>query len=180
MITTIYSSAIQGVDACKIAVEVSISKGMGYQITGLPDDSIKESLTRIAIAIDKLGYYMPRTKLVINLAPSGIRKYGTAFDLPMAIGILLSSGQIVDIGKLADYCIVGELGLDGKIYPIRGALSMAAQAKRDGFKGIIVPASNATEAALVKGLQIYALNTLSNMIQFILVGLVDNTRCVAS
>ena len=168
MITTVYSSSILGVDACKIAVEVSISKGLGYQITGLPDDSIKEGLTRIAIAIDKLGYYMPRTKIVINLAPGDIRKYGTSFDLSMAIGVLLSSDQIIDIGKLEDYCIVGELGLDGKIYPVRGVLCMAAQAKRDGFRGIIVPACNAAEASLVKGINIYALNHLRELIDFVM------------
>lgn len=167
MIVTIYSSALSGMDAYKIAVEVSVTRGMGYQITGLPDESIKESLTRIAIAIDRMGYYMPRTKLVINLAPADIRKYGTAFDLAITTGILLASEQIFDLGKLADYCIAGETGLDGKIYPVRGALCMACQAKRDGFRGIIVPACNAPEASLVKGIEVYAVNHVQELLDFI-------------
>jgi magnesium chelatase family protein len=168
MIATIYSSAVYGLDAYKITVEVSVSKGLGYQITGLPDDAIKESLTRMAIVIGELGYYMPRTKLVINLAPADMRKCGTALDLAAMIGILLASEQLSGPGKLRDYCIVGEIGLDGKIYKVHGALCMAEQAKRDGFKGIIVPFINAQEASMVKGIDVYAVKHVKDLIGFIL------------
>ena len=121
----IYSSALHGVDAFRITVEVSVSNVTGYLISGLPDDAIKESLSCLSVTITSNHYFMPRTKLVINMAPADIRKSGTAFDLPIAIGILLASEQVVDMGKLNDYIIAGELGLDGSVYPVRGALCMA-------------------------------------------------------
>lgn len=160
-------SAIHGVDAFRITIEVSISNGVGYMITGLPDDAIKESLNRIGIALTSNGFCMPRTKLVINLAPAAIRKAGTAFDLPIALGILLASEQLVDLGKLKDYLIVGELGLDGAVYPVRGALCMAYQALKGGCKGIVLPFANAAEAALVNGIDVYAVRHLQDAIDFI-------------
>ena len=121
MLAKLYSGAIYGLDAFRIVIEVSVGNGMGYSITGLADDGIKESLSRIAIAVQQLGFQMPRTKLVINLAPADLRKSGTAFDLPMALGILIASEQVQDIGKLSDYLLIGEIGLDGTIFPVRGA-----------------------------------------------------------
>jgi magnesium chelatase family protein len=171
MLAKIYGSALYGVDAFRVTIEVSVSKGIGYQITGLPDDAIKESLSRIAIAVSSNGYYMPRNKLVINLAPADVRKSGTAFDLPITVGILMASEQVIDLEKLRDYLIVGEIGLDGTIYPVRGTLCMALQAKSDGFKGVILPASNAKEASLVKGINVYAVGHLREIIDFI------NTDC---
>lgn len=143
MLAKIYSGALYGMEAFRMSVEVSVTSGIGYMITGLPDDTIKESLPRIAIAI--VSYYIPRTKLVINLSPARVKKTGTAFDLPFALGILMASEQVADLGKLKDYWIAGEIGLHGNIYPIRGALCMAYQAKNDGFKGMVVPCANANE-----------------------------------
>jgi len=167
MLAKIYSGTLYGVEAFRITIEVSVTNGIGYMITGLPDDAIKESLSRIAIAIGSSGYYMPRTKLVINLSPAHVRKTGTAFDLPIALGILMASEQVTDIGKLEDYWIAGEIGLDGSIYPVRGALCMAFQAKKDGFKGILVPGANANEASLVKGIDVYSVRHLKEVINFI-------------
>jgi magnesium chelatase family protein len=167
MLAKLFGSALHGVDAFRITIEVSVSNGLGYQITGLPDDAIKESLSRIDVAIKSNGYQMPRTKLVINLAPADIRKAGTAFDLPITLGILLASEQLVDLGKLKDYIVIGEVGLDGALYPVRGALCMAYQAKQEGFKGIVLPAANAPEATLAGGIDVYGVNHLREAIAFI-------------
>jgi magnesium chelatase family protein len=167
MLAKIYGGTLFGVEAFRITIEVSVTNGIGYMITGLPDDGIKESLSRIAIAIGSCGYYMPRTKLVINLSPAHVRKTGTAFDLPIALGILMASEQITDLGKLADYWIAGEVGLDGSIYPIRGVLCMALQAKKYGCKGILVPAANSNEAALIKNINVYGVEHLKEVINFI-------------
>jgi len=167
MLAKLFSSALHGVDAFRIIIEISVSNGIGYQITGLPDDGIRESLSRIAVAIQQLGFQMPRTKLVINLAPADLRKSGTAFDLPITMGILLASAQIHDLGKLSDYILIGEVGLDGSIFPVRGALCMAYQARRDGFRGIILPKGNASEASLVKGLKVYGVSQLQEVLDFV-------------
>src|SRR6266542_1506526 len=163
----IFSSALHGVDAFRITIEVSVSNGIGYVITGLPDDAIKESLGRLGIAIEGCGSHMPRTKLVINLAPADIRKTGTAFDLPIALGILLASEQTIDLGKLKEYIVIGELVLDGSIYTVRGALCMAYRALTDGCKGIVLPHANAEEAALIKGIEVYGVRHLKDVIDFL-------------
>ena len=168
MLSKINSSTLNGIDAIPIIVEINVSRGMGYQITGLADEAIKESLSRIAIAINSNGFSMPRTKLVINLGPADLRKSGTAFDLPIAIGILLASEQLVDFDKLNNYVLVGELGLDGTIYPVRGALCMTYFAKQYGYKGIILPNANASDAALVDGIDVFAVSHLNDVIEFIL------------
>lgn len=168
MLTKINSYALHGIDAFRIITEVNVvNKGVGWQITGQPDDCVRESLSRIDVAINSNGYHMPRTKLSINLAPADVRKTGTTYDLPIAIGILLASEQIIDLGKLKDYVLIGEIGLDGSVYPVRGALCIAYQAMRDGFKGIVLPASNAREAALVEGIDVYAVRHLKDVIHFI-------------
>jgi magnesium chelatase family protein len=163
----IFGSALHGMEAFRITIEVSVDRGLGVSITGLPDDGIKESYNRIAVAVSANGYQMPRTKLVINLAPADVRKTGTAFDLPIAIGILIASEQLYDLGKLKDYILIGELGLDGSLRPVRGALCMAYQAKLDGYKGIVLPIENAKEAAMVKGINTYAVSSLEDVISFI-------------
>jgi magnesium chelatase family protein len=184
MQTKLFGSALHGVDAFRITIEVNISNGAGYMITGLPDDAIKESLSRLSVAIAGNGFQMPRTRLTINLAPADVRKTGTAFDLPIAIGILLASEQLIDLGKLQDYIIVGELGLDGSIYPVRGALCMAWLAKQENLKGIVLPYANACEAALVKGIEVYGVRHLADVISFIqtdyLLQPVKPTRCIAA
>ncbi len=163
----IFSSALYGIDAFRVTVEVSIERGIGYTISGLPDDAIKESWSRLSSALNNNGFQMPRTRLVINLAPADVRKTGTAFDLPMAIAILLASEQIADIGKLKDYLLVGELGLDGTVYPVKGALSIAIQAKKEKFSGLVLPFENAEEAALIKGINIYPVKHLNEIRSFI-------------
>lgn len=168
MFAKIYSCALQGINGYRITIEVNITgKGIGYQLTGQPDDAVKESLNRVDVALGNCGFRMPRTKISINLLPADTRKYGTAYDLPMAIGILLASGQLTDMNKLDEYMLIGELGLDGKIHRARGALCMAYRAKQEGFKGIIVPAGNAEEAALVHGIEVYAVSHLHDVVSFI-------------
>ena len=167
MLAKIYGCAICGVEAFQITIEVSVSNGLGYMITGLPDDAIKESLSRIAIAISSSGYRMPRTKLVINLAPANVKKMGTAFDLPIAIGILIASEQIIDLGKMNDYYIAGELGLDGSIRPVRGALCMTYKALKAGCNGIILPGANTKEASLINGVNVYSVDHLHDVVSFI-------------
>ncbi|MGI8601281.1 MAG: YifB family Mg chelatase-like AAA ATPase [Chitinophagaceae bacterium] len=167
MICKINSSALYGIDAYRITVEVFVGKGIGFFLSGLPDDAIKECRSRIEIALQTNGYEMPRTKLSVNLAPADVRKIGSGYDLPVALGVLISSGQLHDLGKLRDFMVVGELGLDGCIYGIRGALAMAIQAKIDGLRGIIVPMENAQEAALVKDIDVYGVRNLKEIISFI-------------
>ncbi|WP_246022635.1 ATP-binding protein [Filimonas effusa] len=240
MLVKTYGSAVYGVDATTITIEVNVSAGLKYFIVGLPDNAVKESLQRIESAIKNNGLYMPRTKLIVNMAPANIRKSGSAFDLPIAIGILGATEQLgnaekvagreaavtgtekianaaqmagvkqmVDAEKtvagpkqvtgtekmvnaaqmagveqlagmermagaakpaeeavLADYVIMGELSLDGCIQPVKGALSMALQAKAEGFKGLILPAANAEEAAIVAGINVFGVKTLQQVIQF--------------
>ncbi len=167
MLAKVNSSALYGIVAFRIIIEVNIGNGTGYFITGQPDDPVKESLSRIDVALKSNGYHMPRTKISINLAPANIRKERTAYDLPIAIGILLASEQEFDLGKLRDFIVIGELGLDGSVYPVRGALCMAYQAKKDGYKGIILPASNAKEAALIKEIEVYGVRHLKEVAEFI-------------
>lgn len=168
MLVKTYGSAVYGVEAITITVEVSVnSQGKFYFIVGLPDNAIKESLQRVEAAIKSSEYYMPRTKLVVNLAPADIKKTGTAFDLPIAIGILGATEQIANPEKLEMYVIMGELGLDGTINPIKGALPISIQARKEGFKGFIVPKQNAREAALVNNINVYAVGHIKEVIDFI-------------
>jgi len=167
MLVKTFGSAVYGVEAITITVEVSVNnQGQHYYIVGLPDNAVKESLQRVESAIKSNHYYMPRTKLVVNLAPADIRKTGTAFDLPIAIGTLGATDQIANPERLADYIIMGELSLDGQVCPIKGALPIALQASREGFKGLIVPRQNAREAAMVNGLNVYAVSHINEVINF--------------
>ncbi len=167
MLIKTYGSAVYGVEAITISVEVDVNnQGKHYFIVGLPDNAIKESLQRVESAIKSNQYYMPRTKLVVNLAPADIKKTGTAFDLPIAIGTLAATNQINEPDKISDYIIMGELGLDGIVKPIKGALPIAIQAEKDGFKGIILPAANAREAAMVDNLKVFGVSHLKEVIEF--------------
>jgi magnesium chelatase family protein len=167
MLVKTFASAVYGVDATTITVEVNvIEKGIGYCIVGLPDKAVQESLQRIESALRESKYQMKRMKTVINLAPADIRKEGSAFDLPMAIGILAASGQI-DATMIGDYIMMGELSLDGSLQPIKGALPIAIQARREGFKGLILPKENAREAGIVKDLQVYGVETVAEVIDFL-------------
>lgn len=181
MLVKTFASAIYGVDAITITIEVNVTdKGLGYAIVGLPDKAVQESLQRIESAFRESKFQMKRLKTVINLAPADIRKEGSAFDLPMAIGILAASNQIPH-DQLSDFIFMGELSLDGGLQPIKGALPIAIQARKEGFKGIILPHQNAREAAMVKDIDVYGVEKLSDVTQFLsgkkhLEPLVVNTR----
>jgi len=167
MLVKTYGSAVYGVEAISITVEVSVnSQGQNYYIVGLPDNAVKESIQRVESAIKSNKYFMPRTKLVVNLAPADIRKTGTAFDLPIAIGTLGATEQIENPEKLSEYVIMGELSLDGEVRSIKGALPIAIQARKEGFKGLILPLANAKEAALVNNLNVYGVSHINEVIEF--------------
>ncbi len=167
MLVKTFGSAVYGVEAITITIEVSVSNGAKFFLVGLPDNAIKESQQRMETAIKHLKLHMPRTKVVINLSPADIRKSGTAFDLPMAIGVLASSDQLKNSELLEQYVIMGELSLDGGIQPIKGALPIAIQARKEGFKGFILPIQNAREAAIVNELEVIGVQNLKEVIDFI-------------
>lgn len=163
MLAKTYGSAVYGVDAYKITVEVNVGQGTKFFMVGLPDSAVKESEQRVESAIKHFGYRMPRQKVVVNLAPADIRKEGSAYDLPIALGILKASEQII-AENLEDYVIMGELALDGELRPIKGALPIAIEARKNGFKGFILPKENATEAAIVDGLEIIGVENIKEAI----------------
>ncbi len=165
MLVKTYGSAVYGVNALTITIEVNISAGAKYYMVGLPDNAVKESLRRVASAINISGLRMPKQKIVVNLAPADIKKEGSSYDLPIAIGILAASGQIPN-EDLENYFIMGELSLDGSIQPIKGALPIAIQAQQDGFKGFILPKQNVREAAVVDGLEAYGVDNLAQVAAF--------------
>ena len=149
MLIKVYGSAIYGVSAQTITIEVNVDQGVGYYLVGLPDNAIKESSHRISAALKNTGYKLPGKKITINMAPADLRKEGSAYDLGIALGILAASHQIKS-DKIGDYIIMGELSLDGGLQPIKGILPIAIQAKEEGFKGIILPKQNVNEAAIVQ------------------------------
>ncbi len=167
MLIKTFGSAVYGVEAISITIEVNISNGdLKYYIVGLPDNAVKESMQRIEAAIKTNNYHMPRTKIVVNLAPADIKKSGSAFDLPIAIGVLGASEQIENYEALKNYVMMGELSLDGTIQPIKGSLPIAIQARKEGFKGLIVPKLNAREAAMVNNLNVYGVEHLNDVVNF--------------
>ncbi len=167
MLVKTFGSAVYGVDAITITIEVNVSGGdLKYYIVGLPDNAVKESLQRIESAIKTNNYKMPRTKIVVNMAPADIKKSGSAFDLPIAIGVLGASNQLENSDKLNEYAMMGELSLDGTIQPIKGALPIAIQARKEGFKGLFVPTENAREAGMVNNLKVYAVKHLNEVVNF--------------
>lgn len=161
-----FGSAVHGVDAKTIMVEVSVDQGLRYFMSGLPDNAIKESQHRIESAMKSNKFFMPRKKTVVNLAPADIRKEGSAYDLPIALCILKASGQM-NTELLEEFVIMGELALDGNLRPIKGVLPIAIQAAREKFKGFILPAENAREAAVVEGLDIIPVSTLREAVSFL-------------
>ncbi|MFY8065254.1 MAG: YifB family Mg chelatase-like AAA ATPase [Flavobacterium sp.] len=165
MLVKVFGSAVFGVEATTITVEVNIDKGVGYHLVGLPDNAIKESSYRIAAALKNNGYSLPGKKITINMAPADLRKEGSAYDLTLAIGILAASGQI-RADEVAQYLIMGELSLDGGLQPIKGALSIAIKAKEEGFKGFFLPIQNVKEAAIVEGLDVYGIENVLQVIDF--------------
>ncbi len=166
MLVKVYGSAVFGVEAITITVEVNIDKGIAYHLVGLPDSAIKESSFRISSALKNSGFKFPGKKITINMAPADLRKEGSAYDLPLALGIMAASGQL-EGDKLDQFIIMGELSLDGSLNPIKGALPIAIQAEKDGFKGFILPKQNGKEAAVVKGLKVYAVKNISEVVDFL-------------
>ncbi|MDX5420333.1 MAG: YifB family Mg chelatase-like AAA ATPase [Hymenobacteraceae bacterium] len=166
MLIKTFGSAVQGVNAYTVTVEVSVSAGAKYFLVGLPDNAIKEGEQRIEAALGQYGYKLKRQKTIINMAPADIRKEGAAYDLTIAMGMLAASGQM-ESGKLSQYMIMGELSLDGSLRPIKGVLPIAIQARKEGFKGIILPARNANEAAIVNQLDVIGVENIKEAIDFL-------------
>jgi magnesium chelatase family protein len=165
MLVKTFGSAVQGVDAITITVEVNVGQGVNFLLVGLPDSAVKESQQRIDAALKNNGYKIPGKKVVINMAPADIRKEGSAYDLTLAVGILAASEQIKH-EKVGDFVIMGELSLDGGLQPMKGALPIAIQAKKEGFKGLILPKQNAREAAIVSDLDVYGIENIKEVIDF--------------
>jgi len=166
MLTKVYGSAVFGVEANTITVEVNVDKGIGYHLVGLPDNAIRESNFRIAAALQNNGYKIPGKKLILNMSPADMRKEGSAYDLTLAMGILVATEQIEEKNPLSDYIIMGELSLDGSLQPIRGALPISIKANEEGFKGFILPEVNAKEAAIVEGIKVYGVKSIKEVIDF--------------
>ncbi len=165
MLIKTYGGALQGIDAITVTIEVAAGRGAMFVIVGLPDTAIKESAERVRSAIIESGYDFPRCNLIVNLAPADVKKEGSAYDLPIALGIL-AAGNSVSMPGLDQYFIMGELSLDGTVLPIRGALPMAIAARAAGFKGMIVPSANAHEAAVVNNLEVYGVDNLHQVVSF--------------
>jgi magnesium chelatase family protein len=166
MLAKTFGSAVHGVNARTIMVEVNVGQGLRFFMSGLPDNAVKESQHRVEAALKSCGFFMPRTKTVVNLAPADIRKEGSSYDLPIALCVLKASEQISS-EKLEQYLIMGELSLDGNLRPIKGVLPIALQAQQEGFKGFILPADNAKEAAVVKDLNVFPVSTLKEAVDFL-------------
>lgn len=165
MLAKTFGSAVHGVNAHTITIEVNVLQGTGFFIVGLADSAVKEAEHRIESAVKQMGFVIPRQKVVVNMAPASMRKEGSAYDLPIALGILAASEQIGS-SKLEDYLIMGELALDGELRPIKGALPIAIEARKQGYKGFVLPEVNAAEAAIVDKLDIIGVKSLSEAIDF--------------
>jgi magnesium chelatase family protein len=166
MLVKTYSSAVFGIDATTITIEVNVDQGVNFFLVGLPDSAVKESQQRIKAALKNNNYKYPGKEITVNMAPADIRKEGSVYDLPIALGIMAASEQIFneDIDK---YIILGELSLDGDIQPLKGILPIALKAKKEGFKGLIIPKANANEASIVMGIDIYGVETLKEVVDFL-------------
>jgi len=166
MVAKCYGSAVYGVNAYTVTIEVNVGQGTKFFMVGLPDIAVKESQQRVESAIKHLGYKMPRNRIVVNLAPADVRKEGSSYDLPIALGILSADGQIAT-DLLEKYVIMGELSLDGEVRPIKGVLPIAIEARKQGFKGLVLPKANESEAAIVNNIEIIGVNHLQEAIDFI-------------
>lgn len=166
MLVKTYSCAVRGIEAIRIAIEVNVTQGIRFFIVGLADNAIRESQQRIESALTNNGFGWPRFRVVINLAPADIRKEGTHFDLPLAIGILAATHQ-VSSARLDDYMALGELSLDGSVMPVRGVLPMVLMARKEGYRGVIVPEKNAGEASVVDGIEVVAVSDLGGVVSFL-------------
>ena len=167
MLVKTYASALHGIHASTVTIEVDISPGINFFMVGLPDSAVKESQHRIESALRANGLEIMKKRTVINMAPADIRKEGSAYDLPLAIGILAASG-ILPRNKLDQYIMMGELSLDGNLERVKGALPMAINARDEGFRGIILPKQNANEAGVISGLEVYGLENIRQVVNFLL------------
>ncbi len=156
---------MNGIDAVTVTIEVNVSRGIRFFLVGLPDSAVKESQQRIESSLRSLGYHWPGKQVVINMAPADIRKEGSSFDLPLAMGILTADEKVMK-GEMESYVLMGELSLDGTLQPVKGVLPIALRAREEGFKGVIVPVKNAREAAVVEGLDVYGMVNLADVVDF--------------
>ncbi|WP_016776399.1 YifB family Mg chelatase-like AAA ATPase [Anaerophaga thermohalophila] len=166
MLVKTFGAAVTGIDAITITIEVNVTRGIRFFLVGLPDNAVKESQQRIESVFKETGHKWPGKRIVVNMAPADTRKEGSAYDLPIAVGVLAADEQITS-SRISDFMMMGELSLDGSIHPIKGALPIALQAKADGFKGFIVPKANAREAAVVKGLNVYGVESFREVVDFL-------------
>ena len=166
MLVKTYTAAVNGLEVTTVTVEVSMSRGVQFHLTGLADTAVKESYDRIKAAMVNNGFKMPTMDITVNLSPADIKKEGSGYDLPLAVGILAANGK-VESERLDKYMLVGELGLDGRLQPVRGALPIAIRARKEKFKGLIVPRQNIREAAVVNQLEVYGMETLLDVIKFL-------------
>ena len=167
MLVKSYSAAVNGMEVTTVTIEVSIVPGVMYHFTGLGDEAVKEGRNRIAAALQCNGYLFPRKDTTVNMAPADLRKEGSSFDLPLAMA-LLAADEKIDGTNLASYMMVGELGLDGRLQPVKGALPIAIRARAEHFKGLIVPKANEREAAVVNNLEVYGMENIMQVISFII------------
>ena len=166
MLVKTFGAAVHGIDASIITIEVNVSQGIKFFLVGLPDNAVKESHERIVSALQYNGYKFPRQQIIINMAPADLRKEGSSYDLPLAMGIMAAGEQISE-ERIKEYVIMGELSLDGNVMPIKGALPIAIKAREAGFKGLILPKENAKEAAVVNNLEVYGVENIKEVIRFL-------------
>jgi magnesium chelatase family protein len=166
MLVKTFCAEVMGLEATTITIEVNMTRGVMFHLSGLADTAVKESYDRIRAAITNIGFKPPTAELTINLSPADIRKEGSGYDLPLAIGILAAHGKVSDT-MLSEYMMIGELGLDGKLKPVSGVLSVAIRARKEQFKGLLVPHENVREAAVVNNLDVYGMDNLSDVISFL-------------
>jgi magnesium chelatase family protein len=165
MLVRTFASAVTGIDAVTVTIEVNVSRGIQFFLVGLPDSAVKESQHRIASALLALNFHWPGKQVVINMAPADIRKEGSAYDLPLALGIIAADEKVAK-GEIESFVLMGELSLDGTLQPIKGVLPIALRAREEGFKGVIVPVKNARKAAVVDGLEVYGMANLGEIVDF--------------
>ncbi|GAB3268838.1 YifB family Mg chelatase-like AAA ATPase [Larkinella harenae] len=166
MLAKTFGSAVHGVSATIITIEVAVAQGLHFHLVGLPDSAVKESEHRVESSLKYFGYRMPRQKVVVNLAPADIRKEGSSYDLPIALCVLQASEQINPERSLEEYVIMGELSLDGRLRPIKGVLPIAIEARKRGYKGFVLPAENAPEAAIVNNLDVIGVETMMDAVDY--------------
>ena len=166
MLVNTFCAAVNGLDVNVVKVEVSMTRGVQFHLTGLADTAVRESHDRIKAALQNNGYKIPVMDITINLSPADLKKEGSSYDLPLAIGLLAANGK-VEMDNLDKFMLIGELGLDGMLQPVRGILPIAIKARAEHFKGLIVPRQNVREAAVVNHLDVYGMDSLSEVIRFL-------------